>query len=134
MASEPKICVKNLKSLFCLGGNGSCGGGRREGERGSDSGRSEKARGVVAGFGAEETVDDMAASDGVGRPPVGRRRRRWRWRCGGVLYTKCELYGDCGEKEEQEIGWLFDHYKASKGFLAFGLIYYKTKFNFGFEY
>lgn len=101
-----------------LGGNRGCSGGR-ERERASDSGRSEEARGVVAGFGAEETVDDVAASDGVGRPPVWRRRRRWR---GGVLYSECELHGDCSEEEEQEIGWLFDYNEASKGFLAFGLI------------
>lgn len=108
-----------------LGGNGGCSSGRREGEGGSDSGRSEKERGVVVGIGAEETVDYMAAFDGVGRAAVGRWQQ---WRRGGVLYTECELYGDCSEKEEQEIGWLFDHYKASKGFLAFGL---KPIFGFG---
>lgn len=106
--------------VFLLGGNGSCGSGRREGEGGSDSGRSEEERGVVVGIGAEEKVDDMAAFDGVGRAAVG----RWwweQWGRGGVLYTECELYGNCSEKEEQEIGRLFDHYKATKGFLAFGL-------------
>lgn len=105
---------------YCLiSGSSGDGISTGEGDGSCDYRRSKETASVSVGSWAKKTISILVTDKEV---QCKQEKESW-WDC-GVLHPKLFMPDHCGEEEKQETRRIFDHYKKSQEFLAFGMNLY----------
>lgn len=107
------------KNYYLISGSSGDGIPTGEGDGSCDCRRSQETASVSVGSWAKKAI-----SIPVTDKEVQYKQEKESWRDCGVLHPNIFMPDHCGEEEKQESRRIFDHYKKSQEFLAFGLNLY----------